>query len=250
MSTNFDLYSKYYNLLYRNKDYTAEASYIDNCIKKHSGGAKDILEYGSGTGGHGLILQKFGYSILGLERSQKMVDQAKQVGLNCLQADITEFSTDRKFDVIIALFHVISYITDNNSLDKIFKNSFKFLKPGGLFIFDIWYAPAVYCQKPENRIKKVENDEIIVYRFAQPELHTEKNVVDVNYSILVKDKISGELLEFTEKHPMRFFSIPEILYLSEINGFELKTAEEFLTGNQPDANTWGVNFILRKNEQS
>ncbi len=249
MRNNFDLYSKYYNLLYKNKDYTAEANYITDCIKKYSDGGKDILEYGSGTGGHGLILQKMGYDVLGLERSQKMVDQARLGGFNCVQADITDFTVNKKFDVVISLFHVISYITENGSLDTVFKNSTRCLKPGGLFIFDVWYAPAVYTQKPENRIKRVEDDEIIVYRFAQPEIHTEKNIVDVNYSVLVQDKMSGELLEFIEKHPMRYFSIPEIIYLAETNGFNLLIAEEFLTGNKPSVNTWGVNFILKRNEQ-
>jgi hypothetical protein len=46
---------------------------------------------------------------------------------------------------------------------------------------------------------------------------------------------------------MRHFSIPEIHMLASFTGFELLKAEEFLSGNEPSENTWGVNFILRKN---
>lgn len=246
MDNNFNLYTKYYDLLYRGKDYNAEASYISDCIKNSSPNAKTILEFGSGTGGHGLILQKMGYDIYGLERSKQMVEEAKLRGFACEQADITNFKIDRNFDVVISLFHVISYINENVSLEKVFRNALENLKPNGLFIFDVWYSPAVYHQKPETRIKRVENEEISVIRIAEPEIHINQNVVDVNYSILVKDKSTDKWIEFQEKHPMRHFSIPEIGLLATFKGFELLKAEEFLTGNQPSENTWGVNFILKK----
>lgn len=246
MDNNFNLYSKYYDLLYRSKDYQAESNYISDCIKNYSPNAKTILEFGSGTGGHGLILQKEGYDIFGLERSNQMVEEAKLRGFPCEQADITNFKIDRKFDAVISLFHVISYINDNASLENVFRNASKCLNIDGLFIFDVWYTPAVYHQKPENRIIKVESQDISVIRIAKPEIHSGKNVVDVNYTILVKDKSTMSWIEIQEKHPMRHFSIPEIGLLAAFTGFELLKAEEFLTGNQPSENTWGCCFLLRK----
>lgn len=248
MNDNFTLYSKYYDLLYQNKDYASEVSYISDCIKLHAPNAKTILEFGSGTGGHGLILQKKGYEVYGLERSQQMVEEARSKGFTCEQADIVNIELNRKFDVIIALFHVISYVTANVSLEKIFRNAAKHLNTHGLFIFDVWYSPAVYYQKPETRIKRVENSDITVIRIAEPEDHFDLNVVDVNYTILVKDKNTKRCIEFQEKHPMRHFSIPEIDLLATHTGFELIKAEEFLTGNEPSKDTWGVNFILQENE--
>ena len=247
MDDNFNLYSKYYDLLYTNKDYNAEADYIAACIHHYSPNAKTILEFGSGTGGHGLILQKKGYDIYGLERSIQMVDKAILHGFSCEQADIIDFEIEQKFDIVISLFHVISYINDNNSLEKVFRNASKCLNSGGLFIFDVWYSPAVYHQKTETRIKKVENEEISVIRLAEPEIHASENVVDVNYTILVKNKNTEQWNEFQEKHPMRHFSIPEIELLASFTGFELIISEEFLTRNLPSVNTWGVNFILKKN---
>lgn len=248
MESNFNFYSKYYDLLYTTKNYNEEAKYISECIKKYHPNAEKVLEFGSGTGIHGLILQKMGYDIYGIERSQQMVDQALLNDYPCMQADIVDFKMDRQFDVVIALFHVISYLNDNESLEKTFRNASKCLKQEGLFIFDIWYSPAVYSLKPETRVKKVENEEISVIRFAEPEMHVNSNVVDVNYSILVKNKSTDHWIEFEEKHPMRHFSIPEITLLAKLTGFELLKAEEFLTGKLPSENTWGVNFILKKTE--
>lgn len=248
MSENFDQYSNYYNLLNHNKDYTSEAEYISACLRKYLDNPKEILEFGSGTGGHGLLLQKMGYNIFGIERSEKMVSEAKQRGFKCQQGDIIEFSTGlKKYDAVISLFHVISYISDNASLISVFRNAADSIKPGGLFIFDVWYSPAVLTLKPETRIRRAENDRISVLRYAEPISECNKNIVNVRYTILVRNKATGTVEEFEEIHPMRHFSYPEIDLISKFTDFSVVRAEEFLTGQEPSEKTWGVNFILRKN---
>ena len=247
MTENFNLYSKYYDLLYRNKNYIEEVNYISTCIQTYAPETTTILEFGSGTGGHGLHLQEKGFDIYGLERSHDMVEKARLAGFNCEQGDITSFSLDKTFDAVISLFHVISYLTTNDELISTFKNAERHLKAGGVFIFDVWYTPAVYSLKPETRVKRVSNDQIEVTRIAEPVIHTSANVVDVNYSIFVKDLSDESYSELSEKHPMRHFSIPEVDLLAKLTGFEILKAEEFLSGNAPSGATWGVNFILKKN---
>lgn len=70
---NFKLYSQYYDLLYEDKDYIAEANYIADLINTYRPHSKSILELGSGTGKHAFLLAEQGYKILGLERSADMV---------------------------------------------------------------------------------------------------------------------------------------------------------------------------------
>lgn len=238
-------YSKYYNLIYADKDYSKEVDYIDGLLKKFQPSAKSLLEYGSGTGGHGILLNAKGYDVFGVERSSEMAEVARHRGLQCEVADITNFSLSRKFDACISLFHVISYINDNDQLIRVFKNTKEHLKPGGHFIFDVWFTPAVLHQVPETRVKKMENDEIEVLRIASPSIDHVKNVVGVHYHIIQKDKPSGQYAEFKELHNMRHFSVPEIDLLASATGFRLVTSEEFLTGNSPSEATWGVSFILK-----
>jgi hypothetical protein len=45
---------------------------------------------------------------------------------------------------------------------------------------------------------------------------------------------------------MRHFSIPEIELLAKLTGFEIIKTEEFLSGETPGPNTWGVCFVLSK----
>ena len=50
MNPVFDTYAHYYDLLYQDKDYVAEAEYVAAYIQSHSPQAERILELGCGTG--------------------------------------------------------------------------------------------------------------------------------------------------------------------------------------------------------
>lgn len=242
-------YSQYYNLLYSDKKYGDEAEYIDRLIKKYAPGSRTILEYGCGTGEHGLLLNQKGYNVYGVERSDAMASIAKTRGLDCEVADITKLKLERTFDVTLSLFHVISYINSNEQLVSLFNDTRRRLKKKGLFIFDVWFSPAVLNQMPEHRVKRMENQEIEVTRKASPEVDHIKNTVDVNYHIVVRNKMSNKISEFKEKHSMRHFGVPEIDLLASQTGFSILGAEEFLSGNSPSIKTWGVTFILQASNE-
>lgn len=246
MPGTFGLYAKYYNLLYGDKDYSAEVDYVIKQLKKFAPTAKNLLEFGSGTGAHGILFQKAGYTVLGLERSEDMVTEARLRGFECQVTDIRNFELNKKYDAVISLFHVVSYLTNNVALINTFRNANKHLKEQGIFLFDVWYTPAVYEQKALPRIKKMQNKELAVTRFAEPKIDINNNIVDVQFSVYAKELDTGHTNELYESHAMRHFSIPEIGLLAELTGFEILKAEEFLTGNEPSEKTWGVCFILKK----
>lgn len=247
-NNHFNLYSRYYDLLYRDKDYKSEADYVFQKLKSCLPNLEQVLELGTGTGIHADLLQKCGICVTGIEMSEQMALQAKHKNIECHIADCSDFNLAKKFDAAISLFHVISYITENDKLLKTFENVYNHLNPGGIFLFDVWYSPAVYHLKPVTRIKRIENEEIKVTRLAEPILHYNRNIVDVNYEVLVEEKQNGQITRINETHPMRHFSVPEIQLVAAIKGFEIIEVEEWMTGKEPSENTWGVCFILKKRE--
>ena len=92
----------------------------------------------------------------------------------------------------------------------------------------------------------MSDEEVEVIRIAEPEILPNENRVDVNYTVFVRDKSVNDYRKFSETHPMRYFSIPEIDLLAVAAGFQRLTAEEFLTGAEPGEQTWGVCFVLKK----
>ncbi len=249
MATNFSTYSRYYDLLYKDKNYKAESDYIYSLINTFGPHTKNLIELGCGSGSHAQFLSQHNISIVGIERSREMVNVAMQKnisGFTPTVGDITTYALDQKFDAAVSLFHVISYLTQNDDLIKCFRNTYEHLNPNGVFIFDVWYSPAVYSQKPETRVKRMEDDLINVTRIAESTMHTDTNIVDVNFEVHIQDKQTGKTEMLKETHPMRHFSIPEMELLAKQTGFTILRQEEFLTGNKPSEHTWGVCFVFQK----
>lgn len=243
----FKLYSKYYDLLYLNKDYGAETDYVVGLLKRYDVSGKNLLEFGSGTGVHGRLLAERGYQVTGIERSDEMVAQAESTtGFTSQQGDICTVHLGRSFDVVLSLFHVVSYLTTNASVQSVFARAAEHLDLGGLFVFDVWYSPAVYAQKPEVRVKRMKDDTVEITRIAEPVMHENKNCVDVNYNIFVRDLKRGTVETISETHVMRHFSLPELDMFAKNSGFERVGAEEFLTGNSPGEKTWGMCVAFKK----
>ena len=146
----------YYNLFYENKNYELEAKYIHDKLLKHQLEGNSILELGCGTGKHANQLSKFGYKILGIEKSEFMLKKVvKSINFECLQGDIRNIKIEKKFDCVISLFHVLSYQITNESLNSVFNTAFEHLKNGGIFLFDFWFGPAVIHQMPSIRKKTI-----------------------------------------------------------------------------------------------
>ena len=130
----------------------------------------------------------------------------------------------------------------------IIKNASKHLTIGGLFIFDVWYSPAVFNLKPSVRVKRMQNANTEVIRIAEPDSKVVESIVDVKYTIIAKNKTNTNFEILNETHCMRHFSLNEIDLIGKMTSFKRIGAEEFVTKHKPSENTWGVCITMEKVE--
>jgi len=247
----FNEYARYYDMLYRDKDYAAEAEYVHGLVQAHAPDAKSILNLGCGSGRHDRCLTELGYTITGVDLSDEMLSAARDgaadnESLEYVQGDVRTVRLAHSFDVVISLFHVMSYQVSNNDLLAAFATAHSHLKPGGTFIFDCWYGPGVLSDPPTVRVKELEDDVITVTRIAQPVMHPNENVVDVNYWVFLKSKTDGTTREIRETHHMRYLFQPEVNLMLTMSGFGPQTSEEWLTAAPLSLASWNALFTARK----
>jgi len=257
MSDVFATYARYYDLLYADKDYAAEANYVIERLQGNRPGLRKLVEFGSGTGRHGRLLARAGFDVTGLERSAHMLAQAHAVAsregpvspgaFRSVEGDVRLSIVPGVFEAVVALFHVVSYQAANDDVLAMFRNAARHLAPSGLFLFDVWYGPAVLTLRPETRVKRIANDEMRVTRIAEPQLLAETNCVEVKFEVFIEDLTTGQIKRVQERHLMRYFTTPEIAWLAELTGFQVVEAEEWLTRKAPSTSTWGVCYLLRRN---
>lgn len=251
----FGKYSRYYDLLYKDKDYAGETAFVAGLIERYKPGARSLLELGCGSGIHASLFAEKSYSVDGIDFSQDMLDAA-QARLKELPAaiakrlrfshgDVRTARLGKKFDCVLSLFHVVSYQPTNADLKATFATAREHMQPGGIFLFDCWYGPAVLTDPPGMRIKRMQDEVIEVTRLAEPVLHPNECLVDVNYHVFIRDRASGAVDEVRETHRMRYLFRPEIELLAESAGMKIEHACEWMTGRAPGSNTWGVCFVLK-----
>ena len=254
----FGSYSDYYNLIYQDKDYLGESNYIDQLIQKFNPGSKTVLDLGCGTGKHDFNLAAKNYVVAGVDQSNSMLALARENlanldpslarSLSFHRHDIREVRLKRAFDVVISLFHVLSYQQTNEDLKCMVQTASEHLARGGIFIFDCWYGPGVLEDPPSARVKKVENDSIAVTRIAKPLMHRHQNRVDIFYYIIIKDKASNRTQEIRERHQMRYLFKPEVEFLLESCNFKLINFSELMKATPPGPGNWNACFVAQKTD--
>jgi SAM-dependent methyltransferase len=253
--TAFGGYARYYDLLYRDKDYRGETEFVDRLIRTHAPGARRVLELGCGTGIHATLLAEQGYDVVGLDRSEDMLAAAAQRvtalpqtianRVRFIHGDVRDFQVDGRFDAALALFHVLSYQLTNDDLRAVFDRVKAHLAPGGVFIFDCWYGPAVLTDRPAVRVKRFADASTCVTRIAEPTLHPNLNRVDVRYHLFVKDKSNETVEELSELHQVRYLFRPELELLTQNAGLRIASWGAWLSDREPDDSTWYVHCVVK-----
>ena len=142
-------YSKIYDFLYTQKDYTKETNLIKKILKRYLPKSKSLLDLGCGTGQYSNLMTKFKLNVVGVDRSSSMLKIAKQKykknkRLSFIKSNIGNIKLKKKkFDIISALFHILSYHTSEKEINKFFSKSYSHLNKNGILIFDFWYEDGV-----------------------------------------------------------------------------------------------------------
>jgi SAM-dependent methyltransferase len=250
----FGSYAEWYDLFYEDKDYRAEAAFVARTLAAHGNGGRELLEIGSGTGAHAEPLVEAGFHVLGIDRSERMLARARarlagaQGSASFQLGDARSFDLGHKLDGAISLFHVMSYQSGPGELDAVMRCVRRHLRPGGLFLFDFWYGPAVLAQRPERRQRVVENDRYRVIRTAMPTLHPDRHVVDVAYHFDVLDKSTDGHQQLDEIHPMRYFAGADLERSAAAADFTTLALRGWMTERPPDETTWAAFAVLRATE--
>lgn len=110
---------------------------------------KNVLDLGCGTGHDLFEIQKKGAKIFGVDSSVEMVKLAQQKNplgeIYVSQFDRTPFS-DKTFDLIISKWA----LQTANSIDPIYKEVIRLLKPNGKFIYLVCHPIRQFMEKKKN----------------------------------------------------------------------------------------------------
>lgn len=242
---HFIQYAKYYDALYSDKDYASESRYVNDLLREYLGDkGLSILEFGSGTGRHAVELCDLGNEVLGVEPSPHMISLAKEhPKFRLIEGDLRGVGVLSEFDACIAMFHVLSYLGCSEDLELAFRNAAKNLANGGIFVFDVWHAPAVLNIGAEARSKQAKGQGFSILRESTSTHYPKEQQVNVHYSVEVLND-DGPNDSFEEDHLMKYYWPEELVDAATIAGFQLKASMESFSNQVPSDMTWSVLYVF------
>lgn len=134
-----------YDSLTGDVDYTAWLRWYLRWFRKEREPVRLVLDLACGTGTLTCLLTKEGYDLIGVDASPDMLAQAMDKTLEgelepqplllCQSMDRLELWGP--VDACVCSLDSLNYLTDKRALARTVKGVSKYLRPGGLFLFDV-----------------------------------------------------------------------------------------------------------------
>ena len=108
------------------------------------------LDLGCGTGILCRILHENGIHAAGMDFSSGMIEIARQSNPNISYevADMITYCPAAQFDLVTCTGDAVNHIAQLSDVEKIFRNVYAYLAPGGYFIFDLLNEKEVSDSEP------------------------------------------------------------------------------------------------------
>lgn len=257
MSVEFGApYAGQYDALYGDKDYPAECDAVETFMRRHaSGSVRTVLDLGCGTGTHALLLADRGYVVTGVDRSAAMLARARTKASartagapvpTFLEGDVRTVRTGQTYDAVLMLFAVLGYQTGDGDVAAALRTAREHLRPGGVFICDVWFGPAVLAIGPSDRTKVIEDGDGTLARTAAGRLDETRHTCRVEYRS-TRTRGGQTVDEAVETHVMRYFFPLELEEALAAQEMELRAICPFDDlDTAPGVGSWNVWVCARR----
>ena len=187
----YDNFSRVYDLFSTNYDWCY--TFIEEAMRDYADNPKSILELACGTGN---VIHHFAgkYEVSGLDISASMLELARKKlpDVPLFQMNMTDFSLDRKYDVILCMYDSINHLLQYEDWIKTFECVRNHLNPRGILVFDMNTMERLDRLAQSPGVLQQEGDSYIAVRLIKKD----KNIM--NWNVKIFQHVKDNLYEMSE----------------------------------------------------
>lgn len=181
---NYEILAKYYDELLSNEE---DLSLWIDYVKQKD--CKDILELASGSGLLAKRLKQEGYNVIASDISKDMREIAKNnFDGEYLLLNMTDYSLDKKFDLIICICDSFNYLYEEE-IESFIKCAYNHLNDNGRLIFDMHSIKRLTEFKQEFIEEGYLNDIAYYWTINSDEID---NTINQHFTFYTKDGMIQE----------------------------------------------------------
>lgn len=226
-----------YDTLYKSKDYQLEARFISKVARDYlvnQTSSLSILDFGCGTGNHGIFLSKDFGQYIGIDPSPEMLSIAKEKLDNCGNVTLLKSLSQlddligKKIDVLCFLFSVIGHIGPQEALANVLRQVVPMLSKKSLLIFDFWDREKLDNDYGVLRKREFKLEDRSFSKFSKGIVNVDLGQVIVETSIV--DNLTGKEIQSQTNTVYAFSSVQLKNLLNEFGFIVEMNAEDGKNG--------------------
>ena len=208
-----------YDRLTSDVDYEATVDFYYEILKQEGLSPRTAVDLACGTGSVTAILAKKGLQVIGVDMSEEMLTVASQkAGEEGLMPwficqSLQRLRLPRAVDMAVCALDSLDYITDPADCKEAIRRVYKYLNPGGIFIFDVNTPEKLRAM--DGQVFLDEDDD--VYCVWRGEFDEETNICSYGMDLFQR---KGNLWERSfEEHCEYAYSAEELVSYLKAAGF-------------------------------
>ncbi len=229
--------------------YSLWADYLTGLFSKFGVEVSQVLDLACGTGSLSVILAERGYEVIGTDMSEEMLATAQSKAWQMeknppmfLNQDMEHLDLYGTVDAAVCCLDSLNYLTELKALETAFGRLRFFVRPGGVFIFDV-NTDAKFKNLDGCAFLRESNDYFCAW---SAEYAQEEKICTFYYDIF---KRKGELWSRSqEEHKERAHSYEEIENALSKAGFELIATYGELSDKPPANDEQRIFYVARRIE--
>ena len=142
--SSYDALASSYDALTVDAAYRRRADYLERLLRKSAIPVHSLLDLGCGTGTMAYLMAERGYQVTAVDGSEEMLTQAMQKAAALegqpplfLHQTMPRLRLLEPVDAAVSTLDSLNYLTREKDIRETFCRVYRWLKPGGQFIFDV-----------------------------------------------------------------------------------------------------------------
>lgn len=236
-----------YDRLTEDISYSETLAFLETLFREKGKSPQSVLDLACGTGSLSILMAEKGYSVLGADLSEEMlaVAYAKTMDMEgnrpyFIHQSMQKLRLPYEVDAVVCCLDSVNYLDRPEDCAKAFRQVYRALKPGGIFIFDINTKEKLRGMDGQVFLDEDEN----VYCVWRAEFSEETNLC--TYGMDIFRRQGGVWLRSEERHTEYAYTVEQLRGYLEDAGFSGITVYGDRTLHSPESGAQRIYLSAEK----
>lgn len=246
-----------YDQLMEEMPYAEWMNFARRCFAQF-GMPHSVVDLGCGTGNIAIPLAKSGFEVFGIDLSADMLAIARSKwgeipmrgqggSIRWLQQDMRDWDLPDPADAVISFCDCLNYLTQDADIVRTFRQTYRGLAPGGLFLFDV-HAPRTLERYAEDQPFICDEKDVAYLWTSEYDARVRSIRHDITFFVRedAPGSTPGLYRRFEESHTQRAYDPDWLAEQLEAAGFELLHRCADFEWEPPSGASERLFFVARK----